>query len=281
MFAAACRSLCAVAALAAFFVSPVLGQAKRDVAKSALITDRPDQTESSAVVGRGLIQMEVGWSFSEQDESGTRLRSHAAPQALFRVGILDGLEGRFGFAGWIREEQRVSMDPTGPSSSDRSGFGDIDIGFKYRLGDHTGTGPDWAFLGGATLPTGEGGFGSQRVDPNFRLSFAYDLADRVSVGSNAGARWTSSTTTQGTETLVDFLYTLAFGFSLSERVGTFAESFGFVALEDAGSSRHSLDGGLTFLVNYDVQFDVSGGVGLNDAADDWFVGAGLSIRLGR
>ncbi len=277
---AAYRALCAVAVLAGFSVSPVLGQINRDVAKSALVTDRPDQTESSAVVGRGLIQVEVGWSFSEQDERGVRLRSHAAPQALFRVGILDGLEGRFGFAGWIREELLGSIDPAGPSSNTSSGFGDIDIGFKYRLGDHAGTGPDWAFLGGAKLPTGKDGLGSERVDPNFRLSFAYDLADRVSLGSNVGALWTSSATVLGTETLVDFLYTLALGFSVSERVGAFWESFGFVALEEAGSSRHSMDGGLTFLVNFDVQFDVSGGVGLNDAADDWFVGAGLSIRIG-
>jgi hypothetical protein len=40
-------------------------------------------------------------------------------------------------------------------------------------------------------------------------------------------------------------------------------------------------GGFTFLVNDDLQLDVSAGAGLNDAAPDFFVAAGVAWRLPR
>jgi len=36
---------------------------------------------------------------------------------------------------------------------------------------------------------------------------------------------------------------------------------------------------LTFLSSDDVQWDIRAGVGLNDAADDYFIGTGVSIRF--
>ena len=38
------------------------------------------------------------------------------------------------------------------------------------------------------------------------------------------------------------------------------------------------DGGFTFLVNNNFQLDVRAGVGLNEAADDYFVGTGFAVR---
>jgi len=41
---------------------------------------------------------------------------------------------------------------------------------------------------------------------------------------------------------------------------------------------HYGNGGFTVLLNDDIQWDIRAGVGLNDAADDYFLGTGLSIR---
>jgi hypothetical protein len=42
---------------------------------------------------------------------------------------------------------------------------------------------------------------------------------------------------------------------------------------------HYFDCGLTFQVNNDLQFDVRYGVGLNEAANDYFAGTGLVCRF--
>ncbi|MFQ5791752.1 MAG: transporter, partial [Acidobacteriota bacterium] len=127
----------------------------------------------------------------------------------------------------------------------------------------------------------EEGFSSEGFDPVLRLAFARSLSDRVGISSNVGIAWTSIPgQTERNQTLADLIYTLSFGFALTERVGAFAESFGSVALDEAGASEHLMDGGFTFLVLDNLQLDVSGGFSLRAAGlEKWFVGAGLAVRL--
>ena len=46
-----------------------------------------------------------------------------------------------------------------------------------------------------------------------------------------------------------------------------------------GKPANSLDGGFTYALADNLQIDVLGGVGISEAAEDWFVGAGLVWRL--
>ncbi len=242
-----------------------------------LITDRPDQTESAFSVPLGYVQFEAGWGFSHLESTGVQLLTHTVPQALARIGFGHGLEGRIGFAGWNRTETREAGGRTV-----FKGLGDVDLGLKYQIAEALGIRPHIAFMGTVTLPTGGADFGGVRADPSVRLVFANDISERVGVGYNVGATWTSVPSADGagaTKTLVDALYTVAFGFALTDRVGAFAESFGSFAVSDGAASEHLLDGGFTIMLRDNLQLDMSAGVGLNGAADDWFVGAGLSVRL--
>ena len=68
--------------------------------------------------------------------------------------------------------------------------------------------------------------------------------------------------------------------SLTDRLGAYGEYFGFYPLDAPGEEdEHLLNGGFTYLISDDVQYDVRAGFGLNDAADDFFAGTGLSIRF--
>lgn len=63
-------------------------------------------------------------------------------------------------------------------------------------------------------------------------------------------------------------------------MGAYTEWFGFFPhSSEAAKPEHYFNGGLTFLLTDDIQWDVRAGVGLNDAADDSFFGTGLSIRF--
>jgi len=44
-------------------------------------------------------------------------------------------------------------------------------------------------------------------------------------------------------------------------------------------NEHSVNGGVSFLLRDNLQLDLSAGVGLNDAAHDFFVGAGAVWRF--
>ncbi len=250
--------------------------AARAQEQGPLVTDRPDQTESTATVALGFVQLELGWVMERDVEADVSSTVHAVPQALARVGVAAGLEARVGFGGWIR--QSVEDAPGSPAVS---GLGDLDLGAKYRLHGGAGLRPSVAVIGSVTLPTGEEGVGVERASPAVRLALASELGEHVGLGYNVGLEWDAQRDAAGRlETLTDLVYTLALGIALGPRVGTFAEVFGSFALADAGSSAHLVDGGLTYLVSDAVQVDVSGGGGFAGDPVDWFLGAGLSLRLG-
>ena len=241
-----------------------------------LITDRPDQTESAATVAPGYLQIEAGWALSRELRPQVTTTAIQTPGTLLRFGIVKALEGRLGFAGWMHHR---TTDRGFRNTS--SGMGDLDAGLKYQLFGGRGIIPAVALLAGTTLPTGHDGFGSNKADPRLRLILANDLSPVFSLGSNLGVEWNTTPGPAGSATLADFLYTFVVGIGVTNRVSFFAESFGTVPLETGSDAGHSLDGGVTFLVIPNLQFDVSTGFGLNEAADDWFVGAGLSVRIPR
>ncbi len=245
-------------------------------AAEPLVTDRPDQTESAVVVPKGSVQVELGWTQEVDDANRLRIESDAVPGTLIRLGLHERVELRLGWAGWVEETVRgvgVALDA--------DGAGDADIGAKVVLRSGETGGPQVAVLFGTSVPTGDDGFTSDAYDPSFRFSIAHDLTARLSLGYNVGMAWeTEPDPVLGDDTTAIGQYTVALGIGLSERWGAFVELYGDVPTQD-GKPEHAFDGGLTYLVRPNLQLDLAGGVGLSDAASDWFVGVGLSVRLPR
>jgi hypothetical protein len=240
-----------------------------------LITDRPDQTESPNVVPKGRGQLEVGFTKTREDESGMRTDTLEGPGTLLRLGLAERFELRLGWTGLVDEELQVAG-----LKLDDDGVGDTEVGAKYALRTGEGGGPEIAVLGGASLPTGDEDFSSDRVDPAVRVSVAHALTDTLGLGYNVGVEWeTERGSDGGRDTLSSGIYTLALGIGVTDRLGAFVELFGAVPASAEGSPAHSLDGGATYLLRDNLQLDLAGGVGLSDAADDWFMGVGVSWRF--
>ena len=228
-----------------------------------LVTDRPDRTESAAVVPRGLFQVETGYLFTR--DGG--VDGHAAPGTLLRIGLGGRTELRLGHAG-------IAGGESG------RGAGDSEIGAKVDLvsradGGRTG----FALLGGLSLPTGDHRFSSGGADPTFLAAFAHELRPGLSLGYNAGAAWRSSADRTGRDAFI--ACSLVLGAGLTDRLGTFVEVFGDRQVDGATAFSASADAGLTLLLTDVLQLDLSAGRGLRGPADDRFVGAGLSFRWPR
>lgn len=228
-----------------------------------LVTDRPDQTESAAVVPRGLFQAETGYLFIR--DGG--VNGHAGPGTLFRIGLGARTELRLGHAGLV-------------GTPDGHGAGDGEIGAKINLVPHADDRRTaFALLGAVSLPTGALGISSGGADASFLTAFARELGPRLSLGWNVGAAWESSPDRPGREAFL--VCSLALGVGLTDRLGAFLEIFGDRQVGGAASAAASVDTGLTLLLTDVVQFDVSAGRGLRGPADDLFVGTGLSLRWPR
>jgi hypothetical protein len=227
-----------------------------------LVTDRPDATESTAVVSPGSVQIESGWLYTEDDDAG--VERHEGPQTLIRIGLTEVTELRLGWAGTIDE-----------GSDGSSGVGDGEVGFKFHLHDADGRVPETAVLVSVSIPTGDDEFTSDEVDPAVRFAFSGDVTEGVSGGVNLGVEWASDENEDRDST---FIYTVAFGVGLTEGIGAYVEVFGEIGVTADGDA-HSVDGGVTWLVAENLQLDALAGVGISGDAEDWFVGAGASVRL--
>ena len=236
-----------------------------------LITDRPDRTESSYVVPRGLWQFELGWGHGEVSDQGEHFKFDQVPESLVRYGLLDRLELRIGWNG-------IQGQSAGDERS--SGAGDTQLGVKVGLWDQRGVVPRAALLLGVSLPSGSRQFSTRRTDPGIRLAISNDLTERLSLGVNLGVAWqTTEEENADRDTFPRGLYTLALGIAAFEKTGFFIEYFGDTALNGSTGAANNFDGGLTRLVRPNVQLDFAIGKGLSRESLDWFFTLGVSFRL--
>ncbi len=239
-------------------------------------TDRPGQSTAPYVVPPCYPQAELGWSHTESGGTGEKEKTDVAPNTLVRLGLITDLELRLGYGGYTW--QRVGGNSG--SGSDSSGWSDPNVGFKFRFFEGTRWLPESAFVGTLSVPVGKNGFSSGRADPSFLFAFTNNLTDFLSFTYNLGAAWnTQEDEFSNRHTLSVFQYTASLGVGITENLGGFVEFYGNAGLSASKTPAYAFDTGLTYLVLKNLQLDVSGGAGLSDAADDWFVAAGISYRF--
>ena len=129
-----------------------------------------------------------------------------------------------------------------------------------------------------TVPTG----GSERTDDEVLAGlnwlYSWGINDFLSTGgSTQFNRALDEVTDNG---YIEWAQSWTFAYSLTDRLGAYTEYYGFYPSgADAITPEHYFNGGFTYLVNNDMQWDIRGGTGLNSDADDYFFGTGLSIRF--
>lgn len=248
------------------------GQSARDLRlnlSEPLVTDRPDFTEASSTVGRGVLQLEMGYTFTTDDEGPGRTDAHSYPELLARYGIFrDWLEFRIAYSA-------VSEDALGVQTT---GSQDLYLGAKIGLTAQCGCLPEMSLIPQMFVPTGSSAFTNDEVLPGVNWLYSWDLTDSLSF---AGSTQFNRTIDEGSgDEYTQWAQSLTVGTSLTDTVGAYTEWFAFFPDDaDTDPVQHFLNGGFTKLFGNNVQWDIRAGLGLNEAADDFFVGTGLSLRF--
>lgn len=233
-----------------------------------LVTDRPDFTEASSTVGRGVLQLEMGYTYSF-DNDGTQTIGHSYPETLFRYGM---------FAEWFELRLAWNYAHEIVDGVERDGAEDLYLGCKIGLTPQEGWLPEMALVPQMTVPTGAAAFRSDDVHPGVNLLYGWDINDWLATGGSTQINRT--VTTLGGQSFSEFAQSWTIGYSLTDRLGAYTEWFALVPHSGEGDKpEHYFNGGFTYLLSDDIQWDIRGGGGLNAAADDYFVGTGLSVRF--
>lgn len=225
-----------------------------------IITDRPDQTESSSVIPRGSLQIESGVLIGFTNASNSAEKQIAAPSTLFRLGILNTIELRI-----FNQFESLKNQNTGDKTS---GISDLEIGAKIQLFQQDDVNTEVAFLSHLIIPTGSEALTNKKYGTINKLSISHDLNEKFSVGYNLGYNYYGDD--DG-----DFTYSVALGHSFTDKVGLYIEPYG----EVVNFNKHIMnaDAGITYLLKHNFQLDFSFGTGLNHTMN--YMSAGFSWNI--
>jgi len=233
-----------------------------------LVTDRPDFTESAVTVPRGRVQIESGFTYTYDDEDEI-VETWTLPETLVRIGLADDFELRIGAPNY------AAFDSTGAGFED--GATDLSLGFKHTFTRQEEGVPAFGLIGGLTLPTGSDEFTTDTVDPFVILAASYAFENGLSIAGNVGFFLLEEPADD--DRFLETTASVALGAPITDEIGAYVEYFGLFRSGAGLAPSNNVNAGLTFLVNPNLQFDVRVGAGLNDSADDFFTGAGVSFRF--
>jgi len=219
-----------------------------------LITDRPDQTESSSIVPQYHLQWEAGtlYEVSRSSQDWTVFTN------LFRYGVSNKLELRL-VTEFINTKSRLA---------DRglNGISDIQLGLKYNFVSNDAV--SIAYMGHIILPNGSDNVSIGNVGTVNRINIDHNLGEHFSSGINLGYEYYDSSNG-------NFVYTWAVGASLTEKLGFYGEVFG--DWEEFESWTSNIDFGFTYLLKPQLQLDFSIGTGLTEKYN--YYSMGFSWRI--
>lgn len=237
-----------------------------EIVYDALITDRPDATESPTAMPKGFIQVETGAFYESFEENNFKTEDFTLNTMLVRYGLLDNLELRLGYNYTDSKTKFNGNEITLVTS-----FSPILLGFKTTISKENGVIPEIGFLGHLNLPFSvKKELSPENTGVDFRFSFAHTLSEKSSLAYNLGAAWENDNPEAA------YLYTIAYGYSLTDKLGAYVELYG--DFPENNKANHLWDAGFTYLISNNVQLDATVGSSITKG-QDILLSAGFSFRI--
>jgi len=241
-------------------------------------TERHDFTQSATTVGRGVVQVESGYTFFYDDEDGERESAHTYPELMLRLGLSEDIEFRLRWDyAWVFAEE-----------GEESGAEDLRWSFKLQISEQRESWwrPTSALEINSTLPTGGEAWTTGRVGIGLDYIYQWEVAEGTTLAGSTGF---------STDGFGDFgllpedpqadkslalSQSAVVGFELSESNTAYVEWFAIFShgLEDE-LAIHVVNVGIDHYVTDNFVLDVRTGLGLSGDADDFFSGVGGGYRF--
>jgi len=238
-----------------------------------IATDRPDFVESSDVVGKGRFQIETSLAWERDRAGGVKARLASTP-TLLRIGVGNTWELRFETDGRLR----LRAEEAGVTTRER-GWSDLAAGVKWhqRDGDEEAGTPGLAWLLHVDMDSGSGAFRGQGLRPSLRFVAEWELAGGWSAGLMPGLYRDRD---EDGRHFVGAMLAGVVGKSLTDQLRGFVELSGQqLASRRHGGSVVTLDAGLAYLLERNLQLDMAVSHGINKNAPDLSWTVGLSARF--
>lgn len=250
----------------------------RDPYEERIETERHDFTQSAVTVGRGVFQVEGGYSYFYKDNDDEIENAHTTPEMLFRVGLTEDIE--------LRLKSNYAWQFIDEDSNNEGGE-DLRYTLKLQMTRQCEDSciPTSALEVRGSAPTGGSDWSTRQAQFGLDYIYIWEIAEGTTFGGSTG--W-------GTDGLGDFglvaeppdsehfnLFTQSavLGCELSEQNTMYAEWFGiFSDGRDDDIVVSFFNIGIDHYVTDNLVLDVRFGKGLTDDSDDFFCGVGGGYR---
>ena len=279
-------SLRCAASFAALALSPAAlqaeaspGDAPADIADGAnsdpgpICTDRPTKSNAACTVPEGMVQIEAdlfSWTRVATGPARADVLVYTSP--VIKYGISPNSDVQIGIAPLVEVRTRA-----GGQTVSQTGFGDLTLRFKQRL---TGAddGIEVAVLPFVKAPTAARGIGNGEWEGGLIVpvqmpvgAATLTLAPQLNLLADALAPEDRHLEFQGVVNLA---------FPIAPRTTLAAELWTAQNWDPAGTVRqYSADAALSYLLNDELQLDLGGNFGLNQATPDVQLYVGISARF--
>jgi hypothetical protein len=229
--------------------------------------DRPDVTNGTHIVDVGLLQIEIGGTFTHSSSSQ---HSFGTP-FTGRIGVTEWLEARFGTDGLLTQSDGIAH---------ASGIGNTQVGAKLRLWSDPGGVPVLSVLPTVNLPTADSGKGLGSGSPDYQVAVltGTDIRRHGHVDVNYGIGEIGGD--NGGPHFVQHLVSVSASAAVSDNWNPYAECFWFSRQDRNGGPVTAIDAGAIYELG--AHYAVDGGmqVGVSHQAPGLAVFGGLSIIVG-
>ncbi len=224
-------------------------------------TGRPGAAIGAYTVGKNVFQIQTGFNYNEYNLDKVFNSKTWISNSVFRYGVFEKLE----VSGVVNFRTDETLTITG--TENQFGVSNTQIGLRYNILERKGAIPAIGLQGRLLLKAQSKEYRREKLGTIFILATGNKVTDWLSVTTNWGIIWTGN---GGDPTSI---YVLNTSFSLTEKWGAFLEVYGsFNAFSD------NYDAGFSYLVNNDLQLDVSAGWQGQNSLVDWFIDFGVSWR---
>jgi len=240
-------------------------------------TERHDFTQSTTTVGRGVFQLESGYTFFYKNNVEETEASHTTPELMLRLGLTEDIEFRLRWnSAWrfIKDDESLR------------GSEDLRLSLKLRVTDQRGWLPESAIVPRFSVPTGGKAWSVDRLTSGLSYIYGWEITEGWEIYGSTGYDFNALgdfgflPEEPASENFNVWHQSVALGTELTERITMYNE---WVGLYSTGLETEFSIGfyniGIDYYVTNNFVLDVRVGVGLTRDADDLFGGVGGGYRF--
>jgi hypothetical protein len=250
---------------------------QRNPYEERIETERHDFTQSTKTVGRGVVQIESGYSYFYKDADDEIEGSHTAPETQIRYGLSDDIEFRLKYTyGWSFIED----------AEDQQGSQDLIWSFKLGMTDQCHCTPESALELRFSAPTGGSDFSTGRVEHGLDYIYGWELAEGWELYGSTGYVTNGAgdlgliPEEPSTDWFIVWSQSVALSTELTEQITVYNEFYGIFShalADDFSIVVYNI--GIDYYINNNLVVDFRAGKGLTPDSDDFFAGIGGGYRF--